>query len=109
MERRAILVQMHQVKICRKNSGCAYITFVLCFLPQARMALEKGAQAVIFDVSDDVNAAVEVSAKALGPALNVKTKMIPSLVVFLHLACLHNCHSAERNRLPSPPGRACGC
>lgn len=28
------------------------------------MALDKGAQAVIFDVSDDANAAVEVSLKA---------------------------------------------
>lgn len=30
---------------------------------QARMALDKGAQAVIFDVSDDANAALEVSVK----------------------------------------------
>lgn len=30
------------------------------FLLQARMALDKGAQAVIFDVSDDANAAAEV-------------------------------------------------
>lgn len=35
----------------------------LCLL-QARMALDKGAQAVIFDVSDDANAAAEVSVKA---------------------------------------------
>ena len=35
---------------------------LLCCLLQARMALDKGAQAVIFDVSDDANAAAEVSA-----------------------------------------------
>lgn len=34
---------------------------LLCFFTQARMALEKGAQAVIFDVSDDAKAAAEVS------------------------------------------------
>ncbi len=34
---------------------------LLCCLLQARMALDKGAQAVIFDVSDDANAAAEVS------------------------------------------------
>ena len=32
-----------------------------CCLLQARMALEKGAQAVIFDGSDDAKAAAEVS------------------------------------------------
>lgn len=35
---------------------------ILCAF-QARMALDKGAQAVIFDVSDDANAALEVSVK----------------------------------------------
>lgn len=44
----------------------ASISFVfhcilLCCVLQARMALDKGAQAVIFDVSDDANAAAEVS------------------------------------------------
>lgn len=35
-------------------------------LSQTRMALNKGAQAVIFDVSDDANAAAEVTANPDG-------------------------------------------
>ena len=40
------------------------LTSPLRCLLQARMALDKGAKAVIFDVSDDANAAAEVSVQA---------------------------------------------
>lgn len=39
---------------------------------QTRMALNKGAQAVIFDVSDDANAAAEVTAKPSGCKIGLR-------------------------------------
>uniref|UniRef100_A0A3Q2YV98 RING-type E3 ubiquitin transferase n=1 Tax=Hippocampus comes TaxID=109280 RepID=A0A3Q2YV98_HIPCM len=67
------LMQYHPLSLCNTSEDerqeSDFITIVkleqrvprcLPLLDKARMALEKGAQAVIFDVSDDVNAAVEV-------------------------------------------------
>lgn len=89
------------------------------------MALDKGAQAVIFDVSDDANAAAEVSVKA-----RLQTQLYTDIfiyeismmkkahrnVTFIFLCLslpasviiLNVQHTAARNRLPSPSRRAGG-
>lgn len=50
------------------GASCLSLTlgFRVFLLSQTRMALNKGAQAVIFDVSDDANAAAEVTASLDG-------------------------------------------
>uniref|UniRef100_A0A3P9MJM4 RING-type E3 ubiquitin transferase n=1 Tax=Oryzias latipes TaxID=8090 RepID=A0A3P9MJM4_ORYLA len=68
------LMQYHPLSLCNtsedERQDGDFITIVklehrvprcLPLLDKARMALDKGAQAVIFDVSDDANAAAEVS------------------------------------------------
>ncbi|XP_041658165.1 E3 ubiquitin-protein ligase RNF43 isoform X2 [Cheilinus undulatus] len=67
------LMQYHPLSLCNtsedERQDSDFITIVklehrvprcLPLLDKARMALDKGAQAVIFDVSDDANAAVEL-------------------------------------------------
>ncbi|XP_033833762.1 E3 ubiquitin-protein ligase RNF43 [Periophthalmus magnuspinnatus] len=67
------LMQYHPLSLCNTSEDerpdSVFITIVklehrvprcLPLLDKARMALEKGAQAVIFDVSDDANAAAEL-------------------------------------------------
>ncbi|CAL9685882.1 unnamed protein product [Knipowitschia caucasica] len=67
------LMQYHPLSLCNtsedEHQGSLFVAIVklerrvppcLPLLDQARMALEKGAKAVIFDVSDDANAAAEL-------------------------------------------------
>lgn len=72
------------------------------------MALDKGAQAVIFDVSDDANAAAEVSAQTQSYSY-INLQMIKdresSQTFHFTLVFLH---TAARNGLPSASSRAGG-
>lgn len=71
LQSRSVRNATKDTQTVRLRSGevsCVSLSFGsnVFLLFQTRMALNKGAQAVIFDVSDDANAAAEVTAKPSG-------------------------------------------
>lgn len=72
------------------------------------MALDKGAQAVIFDVSDDATAAADVSAAETHTAADAcLEKKKNSLCCIFPLTHTYT-HTASRLRFPSPSSRPGG-
>lgn len=72
------------------------------------MALNKGAQAVIFDVSDDANAAAEVSVSSHSYINDEKKHTDNVTLMFLCLSLPALVCTAARNRLPSSSSGAGG-